>query len=406
VKKITVPAWAAALFYAVLFCASGGGTGLAQQAVPAGPVEVSATGNGSIIGNDVAHAKDDAVEDALRKAVEQTLGTMIQAESLVENAMLIEDRILSKTEGYVQKYSIVKEGKAAPDMYEVTVKALVKTADLKSDLDAIATLLRRKNMPRLVVIIQEQNVGETPDAAHLISADLNTAETALMDAFMAKGFRFVDDATVQRNLTNAKAAAILEGNAVQAAALGKKTGAEFVLSGKALAKTTEVEVYGTKIRSQQATVTVRAVRAGTGDVVAVSTAQGKYSHIDDVAGGTLAIQKACATVSQDLIAKIISKWSGEVSSGTAITLNVKNVADFAQLSNFKGTLPLVVRGVQSVVQRDFHDGYATLEINFKDKAEDMAQRLSTASFEGYKAKVTGVTEGSVTVELVEKPSAQ
>jgi hypothetical protein len=400
VNKTTRIPWMAALCLAVLLLAPAG----AQQAAPpeSGPTEVTATGNGSIIGNDVAHAKDDAVEDALRKAIEQSLGTMIQAESLVENAMLIEDRILSKTEGYVQKYSIVREGRAAADMYEVTVKALVKTADLKSDLDAIATLMRRKNMPRLVVIIQEQNVGETPDAAHLVSADLNTAETAIMDAFMAKGFRFVDDATVQRNLTNAKASAILAGNTAQAAALAKLTGAEFTLSGKALAKATEVEAFGTKIRSQQATVTVRAVRAGTGEVVAVSTAQGKYSHIDDVAGGTLAIQKACETVSKDLIAKIISKWSGEISSGTAIVLNVKNIADFAQLSNFKGNLPLVVRGVQSVVQRDFHDGFASFEITFKDKAEDLAQRLTNAAFDGYKARVTGMTEGSVTVELVAK----
>ncbi len=399
-RKMTSTALAA-VFIAAGLCIHAG----AQVAAPAGPAEVTATGNGSIVGGDAAHAKDDAVEDALRKAVEQTLGTMIQAESLVENAQLIEDRILSKTEGYVQKYSIIHEGRTADDMYEVTVKAVVKTADLKSDLDAIATLLRRKNMPRLVVLIQEQNIGETPGAGHLISADLNTAETAIMDAFMAKGFRFVDDATVQKNLTDAKASAILAGNTAQAAALGKKTGAEFVLSGKALAKTVQVEVYGTTIRSQQATVTVRAIRANTGEVVAVSTAQGKYSHIDDVAGGTLAIQKACAALSQDLVGKIVSKWSGEVTSGNTVTLNVKNV-DFMRLSNFKGTLPYVVRGVQSVVQRDFDDGFATLEITFKDKADDLAQRLSAAAFEGYRAKVTGMTEGSVTVELLDKPSAQ
>jgi hypothetical protein len=134
----------------------------------------------------------------------------------------------------------------------------------------------------------------------------------------------------------------------------------------------------------------------------VSTAQGKYSHIDDVAGGTLAIQKACAALSTDLVGKIVSKWSGEVTSGNTVTLNVKNV-DFMRLSNFKGSLPYVVRGVQSVVQRDFDDGFATLEITFKDKADDLAQRLSAAAFEGYRAKVTGMTEGSVTVELVEKP---
>jgi len=370
------------------------------------PLEVTATGSGSIVGNDVAHAKDDAVDDALRNAIEQSLGTLIQAESLVENSQLIEDRIYSKTEGYVQKYTVVSEERTAPDLFEVTVKAWVKIADLKSDLDAIATLLKRKNMPRLMVLIQEQNVGETPDLAHLVSPDLNTAETALMDKFMAKGFRFVDEATVQQNLTDAKASAILAGNAAQAASFGKKVGAEFVLSGKAFAKATEVEAFGARIRSQQATVTVRAVRVNTGEVLAVSTAQGKVAHIDDVTGGTLAIQKACDIVSQDLIGKILAKWSTDVSSGTAVTINVKNVRDFARLSSFKATLPLVVRGISSVVQRDFSDGSATLEVTLKGRSEDLAQRLSNAAFQDFKVKVTGMTEGSVTVELIENPAQQ
>jgi hypothetical protein len=390
----------AAALLAAGFLLVPGASGQEPSASPQ-PVEVTAKGSGSIVGGDVAHAKDDAVEEALRNAIEQTLGTMIQAESLVENSQLIEDRILNKTEGYIQKYAVVQEGKNGPDLYEVTVKATVKTADLKSDLDAISTLMRRKNMPRVMVLVEERNVGETANLAGLVDANLNTAETALTDAFMAKGFRFVDEATVSRNLNSAKAAAIIEGNAFQASALAKKVGAELVLAGKAFAKATEVELYGTKIRSQQATVTIKAIRANTGDVVAVSTAQGKYSHIEDVAGGTLAIQKACETVSKDLIEKILAKWSTEISSGTTITLNVKNVRDFAQLSDFRGSLKTVVRGINSVVQRDFSDGFATLEVDMKGKSEDLAQRLSTAAFQGYKVKVTGMTEGSVTVTLQE-----
>jgi hypothetical protein len=71
--------------------------------------EVVATGLGSILGNDVAHARDDAVEDALRKGIEDALGLIVEAETLVENFQLIEDNIYSKTQGYVQKYDVVSE---------------------------------------------------------------------------------------------------------------------------------------------------------------------------------------------------------------------------------------------------------------------------------------------------------
>ena len=362
--------------------------------------EVTVNGMGSITGGDVAHAKDDAVEDALRNAVEQTLGTMIQSETLAQNFTVVEDNIYSKSQGYIQKYDIVRQGKSNDQMYEVTVRALVKVSKLKDDLDAISTLMRRKKMPRLMVMIDEKNIGETATAAHYLEADLNTAESELMNKFMEKGFRFVDAATVKQNLNREKEAAILEGDVKQAAAVGRRSGAEVVLVGKALAKATEVEAFGARIRSQQSTVTVRAIRTDTGDIIATGTEQGKTSHIDDVTGGTIAIQKSCDALAEALMSKILDRWSTDVTTGGTLTLRVNGVEDYGQLNQFKSSLKYTVRGVTGVTQRDFSNGYAVLELEMKGNSDDLAQRLSAAKMEGYRIKVTGVSEGGVTVQLV------
>jgi len=362
--------------------------------------EVAATGMGSITGGDVAHAKDDAVEDALRNAIEQTLGTMIQAETLAQNFTVVEDNIYSKTQGYIQRYDIIKQGKSGDQMYEVTVRALVKVSQLKDDLDAISTLMRRKKMPRLMVMIDEKNVGETATASHYLEADLNTAESELMNKFMEKGFRFVDAAVVKQNLSREKEAAILEGDVRQAAAVGRRSGAEVVLVGKALAKAIEVEAFGARIRSQQSTVTVRAIRTDTGDIIATGTEQGKFTHIDDVTGGTKAIQKACDALADALMSKILDRWSTDVNTGGTLTLRVNGVDDYGQLNQFKSSLKYYVRGITNVTQRDFSNGFATLELEMKGNSDDLAQRLSAAKMEGYKIKVTGVSEGGVTVQIV------
>ena len=362
--------------------------------------EVTATGMGSITGGDVAHAKDDAVEDALRNAIEQTLGTMIQAETLAQNFTVVEDNIYSKTQGYIQRYDIIKQGKSGDQMYEVTVRALVKVSQLKDDLDAISTLMRRKKMPRLMVMIDEKNVGETATASHYLEADLNTAESELMNKFMEKGFRFVDAAVVKQNLSREKEAAILEGDVRQAAAVGRRSGAEVVLVGKALAKATEIEAFGARIRSQQSTVTVRAIRTDTGDIIATGTEQGKFTHIDDVTGGTKAIQKACDALADALMSKILDRWSTDVNTGGTLTLRVNGVDDYGQLNQFKSSLKYYVRGITNVTQRDFSNGFATLELEMKGNSDDLAQRLSAAKMEGYKIKVTGVSEGGVTVQIV------
>ena len=373
--------------------------GLAQGDASSEAKEVVASGLGSIIAGDVAHARDDAIEDALRKALEQALGILVESETLVENFQLIEDNIFSKTQGYVQSYDVIREGKRDEQLYEITLRAVVKMADLQTDLDAIATLMRRKNTPRMMVMIEERNIGEAPGILHYFEADMNSAETAIMDAFMAKGFKFVDRATVMRNLDREKAAAILEGNAAEAAALGRSVGAEVVITGKALAKAVVVEAFGAKTRSQQATLNVKVIRTDTGDILATSSAQGAYPHIDDVVGGTKAIQKACEKLCAELIDEIIERWQEDVSQGTTITLKVRGISDYDMLNTFKSSLKYYVRGLSTVTQRDWYEGFATLEVVMTGNADDLAQRLSGKDINGISVRVIGMSQNSVTVEL-------
>ena len=371
----------------------------AQDSTEAETQDIVASGLGSILQGDVAHARDDAIEDALRRGLEQAMGMMIEAESLVENFQLIEDNIYSKTSGYVQTYDVLREGKRNEQLYEVTLRARVKTAALQDDLDAIATLMRRKNTPRMMVMIQESNIGEAPGLSGYLEADMNNAETAIMDGMMAKGFRFVDQSVVKQNLDRSVAAAILEGDTRQAADLGRKVNAEVVITGKAMAKATVVDVYGIRQRSQQATVNVRAIRTDTGDIIATSSAQGAFPHIDDMVGGTRAIQKACEKITGDMVEKILNQWQADVSTGAALTLNVQNVADYGQLIKFKNALEYYVRNLTSVSQRDFSGGLATFEVVMTGNSDDLAQRLSGKTIEGIRISVIGMTQNSVTVRL-------
>jgi hypothetical protein len=362
--------------------------------------EVVSSGLGAILGSDVAHARDDAIEDALKRGLEDALGLFVKSETLVENYQLIEDNIYSKTQGYVQKYDVISEGKRNEELYEVTVRATIKMAELKDDYEAIKTLMRRKNMPRIMMMIEESNIGEAPGLFHYVEADMNTAEISLTDALMEKGFKFIDRATVKKNLDKEKAAAILEGDVNQAASLGKTVGAEIVLTGKAFAKATVIEAFGVKQRSQQATVTVKAIRTDTGDIIATSSGQGAYPHIDDVVGGTKAIQKACRKMSDDLITKILDRWQADISSGATLTLKVKGVKDYTQLNRFKFSLKYYVRDLQTVTQRQWDEGYAILEVVMKGTSEDLAQRLSGKDISGSLVEVIGMSQNSVTVQLL------
>ncbi|RKZ24730.1 hypothetical protein DRQ20_06515, partial [bacterium] len=145
----------------------------------------------AMIGTDLAKARDEAIEDALRSAVEQGVGLLISSETLVKNFQVIEDRILSRSHGYVASYEIVQERKEG-SLYRVRIKAVVKLGNLKDDLAAIGLLLRRKGLPRLMVLVDERNIGSEKIPG--FGYDLNNAETAIMEVFMSRGFTFIDQA--------------------------------------------------------------------------------------------------------------------------------------------------------------------------------------------------------------------
>lgn len=77
--------------------------------------------------------RNDAIADGLRSAVGQAMGTTVQAESNLENFILVKDVVSTRTEGYIKSYEVVSENKGTNGITEVLIKALVSLSPLKAD---------------------------------------------------------------------------------------------------------------------------------------------------------------------------------------------------------------------------------------------------------------------------------
>ncbi len=77
--------------------------------------------------------RNDAIADGLRSAVGQAMGTVVQAESNMENFVLIKDVVSTRTEGYIKSYDVVGEPIVSNGITEVLIKALVSLSPLKAD---------------------------------------------------------------------------------------------------------------------------------------------------------------------------------------------------------------------------------------------------------------------------------
>ena len=117
---------------------------------------VESEGSAVITAGDFVGAKEEAIADAKRRALENVLGTIIDSQSLVANGELVYDFIASKTKGYVIAQDILSEKKdLSRGVYNVRIKAVVSlNENLFDDLRSLS------NCKSVIVQFDEDFLGK------------------------------------------------------------------------------------------------------------------------------------------------------------------------------------------------------------------------------------------------------
>lgn len=313
-------------------------------------------------------ARDQALRDALRKAVEQGVGTFVSSESRVQNFQLISDRIISQANGYVSSYSVVTEGQEG-SLYRVVIRAKVKLDRIEDDLAAIGILLTEQGRPRVMVLVKEVSSPTSFTITdQMMSQEL--VETMLIDAFQSKGFPVVEAATVQKNLGKEQLKRILEGDNAAATLLGLKTGAEIVVAGtyQRSSEQKQVPYSGTAADFYKVRLSARAVNAASSEVLGSCALTKEVPFSEDEAR-----RQAADSAGSALISKILAGWKKR----SNVTLIAAHNATFERAQKLKSEIQSKLRGVLSVVSRDLVGSTATLEIVSETSSQEVLDGLTT-----------------------------
>ncbi|HMQ15551.1 MAG TPA: hypothetical protein PKC49_06200, partial [Phycisphaerae bacterium] len=124
--------------------------------------------------------RDDAVKQALRKALEQGAGTQIASFSNVENFTLIRDAIFSRASGIVKDYKIDKEQPGMGGTVVITLTATVSTDAVAKAWGEVQNVLDQLGRPTIAVIINEKIDG--------VVQEESMVENKLNDFFTRQGF--------------------------------------------------------------------------------------------------------------------------------------------------------------------------------------------------------------------------
>ncbi|MCP4402158.1 MAG: hypothetical protein GY801_33255 [bacterium] len=351
---------------------------------------VSAEGVARILQGNTDIARDNAIVDAQRKAVEQAVGVLMSSESLVENYELLSDRILTQSTGYIKNYQLIDERKDGDD-YRVTIEAVVGMGDLEQDVQAIQHLIQQKGNPRMMFLVTEDINGLR--TAGFASADLSQAESTLTQIFLDAGFEVVDSEMVAQNINRDVALKALEGDSAAASALAQQYGADVIITVKASANS-GAKILDTNMKTHQAAMTAKVVRADTAQLLSTAGEQAKQAHIDELAGGTAAVEKAAAQLAEKLIPKILEQWRQDVQGAATVQLMISKIS-FKQLKRFKEILNTEIRGVKAVNQRSFQSNIAKLDVEIQSSAEALADELMSKEFKGLSLDISGMTENRI-----------
>jgi len=367
----------------------------------AAPVNTTVEGVGVIVANNTAQARDQAIQDALRLAVEQAAGTMVSSETLVQNYEVLRDQVYSQSQGYIRHYEVTNETTEG-NLYRVTIQASVTMGNLKNDLAALGLLMARKSMPRVMIMVAEQNVG-----MHYYSywwgvkastVDLTISENVLMQKLTSKGFHIVDHAIASKTLSIKDPYRIetLSNDAVRS--IGNLYDAEVVIYGRALAKLAG-SVLGSSMKSAQADISLRVVNTDTGQVIASATHHAAAVHPNEVTAGAEALKLATEAISDQLLDQVVKRWSQDLSSGGLIRLEISGISSYNHLLKFKETLQQRIRGVKGVYQRDFDAGHAILDMNVPASTQQLADELVGIDYGGFRVDVTSLTQNTISLEM-------
>lgn len=360
---------AASLVAANLLCVSAG-----QQ--PVGTPEamtVTVDGVGAVVAN-VGAARDEAVRDALRRAVEQALGVSVEGRTVMVDLQVVEDRVMGRAEGFVRSYEIVAEERVE-DLYRVTVTATVDADLMVDDLEAFGAMLRLSlGNPRVLVLAASRDGRR----------DEPEAERVLVDHLVARQFLVVSadqlGALYSREAVDDPA---------ELAALARTADADLVVLASV-----DTTLGGTtatarnRIVTQHASVTLQAVMARTGQVVASRTgAHTSASTASALARGqavTAAVEAALPQFTLDTISVLNASAAGSGGTRTFRVL-VERVGDFDTLLRIREALG-AARGVEALQQRQFDGTSVTFDVQGSATTEEVAIHMT--SLDGFDLAVT------------------
>jgi len=319
---------------------------------------VEAEGLAPYKADDMVATKRASLVDAQRNAIEKVVGVYISAKTLVEKAVAIENTILAKTEGYIKKFDILKEG-VDKDLYKTKIRALVALGDLARDLEEM-DLLRTPEIERPRIHI---NIVEQVDRDYV---DDKPASRSLEESLLGQGFKIVSE--------------------------GGSKEADLVMEGKGSSFPFQATGLGGFV-SYRARLTLQVRRPGTKDIIYSTQKEASGLGGNKELAGLKALETVGKLAGDEIGDPLFQEWA----KGKNLLVMVEGVDSFDKVDRIKKHLE-AQPGIEDLVLRFYQEEMAQFELRLDNlKPDELASRLEKSKT--IKLKVIETTPQSLRLRV-------
>jgi hypothetical protein len=362
---------------------------------------VQAIGTAEIYKDNVATAREQAIQNGLRSAVDGAVLEFLSLDSLIRNFQTTDKILLGNTGSFIAGYKVLAEQRTG-QTYRVLMQVSISGSLLEEQFIGAGIISGKKSLPAVLPLFAEQKLDEpAPRYGWLESPYVKSvAETAVAEILTRKGFQILDPSTVSEAAPVEPADGRDELEDMEAVRLGSRLGAELVLLGRSGVEQSS-NVMGANIHSFRATVKVRAVRTTNGSEVGTAEQTAVAVSPDPGEGSREALAKAAGLAGEAISRQIAAAGERGFKESMIVRVVVEGTGNLANFVLFRRMLS-DISGVESLRIGEMRPDSSTISVKYSGTPRSLADALVVKSAKSFGMNISEVTEEQLRIQLVAK----
>ena len=341
-------------------------------------IEVQAEGVAPVIDGRRADARQAALHELNRDALDKAIGSFVASVTKIDNYQAVSDKVFAQAQGLVKKVEVVREWVDEDNMMHVVASCGVAEKALDGVLGP--AVIDALGNPRILIMVDNATVHSVvrqvfEKAGYMI---INRERAERLQEIDADYARAINDPAKWREVA-------------------RDAHAEVLIIGTGSSRQLMVQsVYGQKLYKVASSVRLEAVLADTSESIGFFDASWQPSSYQQASlsyseGAGKGLNICANKVALEMVNKIAyALTSGRAGSIPGRTINVLFTnMDFGAFRSVKDKL-LAISGINSVEQRKFSNGELQADIVLDKSTEELAGILYDLGYE-----ITGMSGSSI-----------